>query len=92
VEIMTDYTPHQKKIIDRYYDNRDAIMLQKLSELVSELYLAENDRAKERLWERVALALRNLKIKESIATHILTQRKPELLASHIKDWLTKVPK
>lgn len=38
---MTDYTPYQQKIIKRYYDNQDSIQLQRLSELVGELYLAE---------------------------------------------------
>jgi hypothetical protein len=88
---MPEYTPHQKKIIERYYDNRDAIMLQKLSELVTELYLAETDAKRERLWERAAAAMKHLKIKESIAGHILAKRKPEILASHVKDWLAQPP-
>ena len=36
-----DFTPHQQKIIKRYYDNQGAIHHQRLAELVSELYLAE---------------------------------------------------
>ena len=36
-----NFTKHQQKIIKNYYDNRDAISLQRLSELVTELYLAE---------------------------------------------------
>ena len=34
---MPDYSPHQKRIIRNYYDNRKDLMLQKLGELVSEL-------------------------------------------------------
>jgi hypothetical protein len=88
---MPDYTRHQQKIIERYYDNRDAIMLQKLSELVTELYLADTDAQRDRLWERVAAAMKNLKVKESIAAHILAKRQPEILASHVKDWLAGSP-
>ena len=38
---MADYSPYQKKIINRYYKNFDAIKHQQLSELATELYLAE---------------------------------------------------
>lgn len=84
---MREHTPHQKKIIERYYEQRDAIMLTKLSELVTELYLAETDKKRDRLWDRVATAMSNLKIKPRIAEHILATRKPEVLASHLKDWM-----
>ena len=33
---MADRTPHQDRIVKRYYDNRDAIMLNRLGELVSQ--------------------------------------------------------
>lgn len=84
---MPDFTPHQRKIIDRYYDHRDAIMLEKLSELVTELYLAETDKKREQLWKRVASAMANLKVKETVASRILAERKPDLLAKHLKDWI-----
>lgn len=84
---MPDFTPHQKKIIDRYYDHRDGIMLSKLSELASELFLAETEKKRDQLWKRVELAMKNLKIKEALASKIMAERKPELLASHLKDWL-----
>ncbi len=84
---MADHTPYQKKIIDRYYENRDEIMLGKLSELVTELYLADTTAKQDRLWQRVETAMGHLKIKEPLATHILSQRKVELLAEHLKDWM-----
>jgi len=84
---MTEYSPHQKKIIERYYENRDAIMLDRLSELVTELYLAETDKQRQRLWDRVATAMANLKVKESIAAHILKTRSTEVLAANLQDWL-----
>lgn len=84
---MPEHTPYQKKIIERYYDRRDAIMLNKLSELVTELYLADTDKKRDRLWTRVEAAMKNLKIKERIAAHILDRRDPAILAAHVKDWL-----
>ena len=84
---MPDFTPHQKKIVDRYYKNRDRIMLDKLSQLVSELYLADSDKRRDHLWERVAAAMKNLKIDDSLRSHILAKRSPEILAANLKDWL-----
>ena len=86
---MPDFTPHQRKIVDRYYEHRDGIMLSKLGELVGELYLADTDARRARLWDRVAKALKNLKVPEATAVHILKERRPELLAAHLKDWTMK---
>ena len=37
---MAEYSKYQQKVIKRYYDNRDSIALQRVQELVTELYLA----------------------------------------------------
>lgn len=37
-----EYSPYQKSVISGYYNNLDTIMLQKLGELVSELYIADS--------------------------------------------------
>ncbi len=89
---MTDYTPHQKRIIERYYDSRDQIMLARLGEIVTELYLAEADKARDRLWSRAAKAMQALKVPPALAEHILTQRKPEILARNLRDWLADAKK
>jgi hypothetical protein len=86
---MPDFTPYQRKIVDRYYDNRDTIMLAKLGELVGELYLADTDKKRDKLWDRVAAAMKNLRIDEQTASHIMQERRPELLASHLNDWTTR---
>jgi hypothetical protein len=75
---MTDYSPYQKKIIDRYYKNFDAIKHQQLSELATELYLSEGKKA-DRLWKRVEESLRKLEFPESRIAHLLTKRDPALL-------------
>ena len=82
-----NYSSHQKNIIGNYYENLDAIMLQKLQELVTELYLADSDAKKERLWERVEKAMAKLKVKPSIAEHIMAKRQVEVLAMNVEDWL-----
>jgi len=89
---MPDYTPHQKKIISRYYDHQQTIMLQKLSELVSELYIADSEAKRGRLWRRAEAAMKNLKVPESLVAHILAVGKPELLARHVTEWIAAAPK
>ncbi len=75
---MTDYSPYQKKIINRYYKNFDAIKHQQLSELATELYLSESKKT-DRLWKRVEESLRKLEFPESRIAHLLTRRDPALL-------------
>ncbi len=83
---MPDHSPHQKRIIDRYYRNRDSIMVSRLQEIVTELFLAESDSKRNRLWDRAAKAMRNLKWKESVIEHILASRRPDVLATNLESW------
>lgn len=81
---MPEYTPYQQGIIRRYYDNRGAILYQQLSELVSELYLAEAKK-KDRVWKRVATALQKLGVAQSRIDHLLAKADPALLAEVLKE-------
>ncbi|MBU0717297.1 MAG: hypothetical protein KJ749_03535 [Planctomycetes bacterium] len=85
---MSDHTPFQKKVIGRYYDNLADIKLRGLSELVSELFLAESDSQLNRLWKRVAKAMVALKIPPESADRIIERRDPEFLARNLKQWLS----
>lgn len=84
---MGDFTPHQRRIIDRYYDHRDEIALTRLQEIVSDLMLAESEKKVDQLWARVDKAMRALKVPATIAKHILESRSPESLARHVREWL-----
>lgn len=81
---MPDYTPYQRKIIDRYYKNLDAILFQRLSELATDLYLAEGKK-RERLWVQVGESLRKLEIPERRIAHLLETRDPTLLVGILKE-------
>ncbi len=89
---MAEYSKHQKKIIDRYYDNRDTIMIVKLQEIVTEIYLASAEGTKKRLWKRAADAMTNLKIHPTVIERILEKKKPEVLAEHLREWQTRSTK
>jgi hypothetical protein len=84
-----EYTKFQQKIISRYYDNLDTMMLQKLQELVTELYLAGTDKEREKLWDRAHKAMVQLKIPPEIITKIIAAKKVETLAAHLEQWLRK---
>jgi hypothetical protein len=83
---MPEHTPYQKKIIEGYYQHRDGIMLGKLGEIVTELYLAESDRKKAQLWKRAEHAMKSLSVPPSLAEQILLDRDPEALARHLREW------
>lgn len=85
---MPDFSRHQKKIISRYYEHHGEIMLTRLQEIVSELYLADSEAKTNRLWTRAGQAMKNLKISPKIIDHILAQRKVEILAKNLQGWLT----
>jgi hypothetical protein len=48
-----DYTPYQRKLISRWYSNLDSFKVQRLAELVTDIYLAETPRKRQGLWARV---------------------------------------
>ena len=83
---MPDYSKHQKKIIERYYDQRDVIMLTKLGEIVTDLYLATSDKKRDQLWTRAKKAMVNLKVPPSIIEHICEKKNVEVLAHNLRDW------
>lgn len=81
---MAEYSPHQKRIIKRYYDNAEGIGYQRLTELVSDIYLATGKKA-DKLWTQVATALKKLGLSEKRIDHILESKDLAILASVVKE-------
>ncbi|MHC5210019.1 MAG: hypothetical protein ACYTG2_04810 [Planctomycetota bacterium] len=48
-----ELTPHQKGIVKRYYEHRDTLALQRLGEIVSDLYVATSEARIKRAWGSV---------------------------------------
>ncbi|MEM9082452.1 MAG: hypothetical protein AAGB34_02570 [Planctomycetota bacterium] len=80
-----EYTNHQRKIINRYYEHRDAIMSQKLGEIVSEIYLAETEKKKNQLWKRAENALKKLSANDARVRNILETQDEKALAQLAND-------
>jgi len=86
---MAKRSNYQDRVIRNYYQNRDEIMLQRLGELVTDLYLAEGTK-KSRLWKRVAEVLEKLKIPKNQIEHLVRSDNPALVANELKKLLEKM--
>ena len=86
---MPKRSSHQQRAIKNYYENRDAIMLQRLGEMVTDLYLAEGKK-RAQLWKRVAGALENLKIPPARIEHIVGSDNPALVAGMVEELMGKM--
>jgi len=85
---MAERSRYQQRIIKNYYQNRDDIMLQRLGEMVTDLYLAEG-KARERLWKRVAASLEKVGLSAARIEHVVKSDSPSLLASLVKELLDR---
>jgi hypothetical protein len=80
---MTRRSSYQERAIKNYYNNREAIALQRVQELVTELYLAEGKK-RDKHWENLAGHLEKLGVKGEQIDHLVAQDKPELVANLVK--------
>ena len=79
-----DFSRYQKKVIQRYYDNRPALDEQRLAELATELYLA-SDKKKPKLWESAKELMERLGTPASRVEHVLKTADPAQVAEVVKD-------
>lgn len=79
-----DLSSSQRKIVNRYYENLDTITLNKLQELVSELYLAEG-KAKDRIWKRIETALAKSPAKAAAVGRVMASRDVEAFARLVQE-------
>ena len=61
---MAEHSKYQQKIIRNYYQNREAISLQRVQELVTELYLATGKK-RAKLWDSLPGHLEKLGVKKT---------------------------
>jgi hypothetical protein len=85
---MPEFTPHQQKIIRRYYDSQEDIKLQRLAELVSDLYLSEGKK-RQRVWKQIVSAMQVLGVPQSRIDHLLEKDNPALVADLVKELQAK---
>ncbi len=56
------YTQYQRKVIKNFYDNKDLRLIQKLGELVSNLYVETSEKKKETGWKKIKKMLTDLNV------------------------------
>jgi hypothetical protein len=81
-------TRHQQSIVKRYYDNLDTVLLQRLGEKVTDLYLAEGKK-RAKLWENVATALEKLGVPQSRIDRVRESDDARRLATLLQELLGK---
>ena len=85
---MGEYTKHQQNIIRNYYENRDAVALQRAQEIITELYLTTGKK-RQRHWEQLSVHLAKLGVPQSQIDHLLAQDRPELAAQTVQRLVQK---
>jgi hypothetical protein len=81
---VAEYSNHQRKIISRYYDNREQIDNQRLSELVADLYLTQGKK-RAKLWQTAQELMLRLKVPQSRVEHVIASDDPAILAEVVND-------
>ena len=87
---MAKRSSHQDRIIRNYYEHHDEIMVQRLGELATDLFLAEGKK-RAGLWKRVEAALKNLKVPAEQIEHLVNSDNPTLVANLIQQMWQKKP-
>ncbi len=80
-----EFSSYQRKVISRFYDNREQLDHQRLAELVTSLYLAGGEKQKAKLWKSAEEAMTRLKVPPSRVEHVLAKQDPALLAAVVED-------
>ncbi len=75
----------QKKIIERYYEHHDTIQADKLSQIVSDLWLAEAGTDTTKLWGKAQVALMRMGVDANRVAQVVGARNVEELAALVKE-------
>jgi RNA polymerase-interacting CarD/CdnL/TRCF family regulator len=81
---MADLTPNQQKIVKRYYDNLESLSIQRLAELVSDLYLTEGKK-RQTVWKNIEAALLKLDVAQSRIDTLKAKDDPAAVAELVKE-------
>ena len=79
------YSKYQQKVIKNFYDNKDIRLVQKLGELVSNLYLETNEKKKETGWKKIKKMLTNLKVHPGEAEYLTKDKTLSLISKKLDE-------
>lgn len=78
-------TRYQQGIVKRYYEHADDAAIQRLSELVSEIFLVPAGKPADALWKRAETALARTAIAKERAAAVVVSRDVKALAGLVAD-------
>ncbi len=79
------YSKYQQKVIKNFYDNKDLRLVQKLGELVSNLYLETNEKKKETGWKKIKKMLTNLKVHPGEVEYLTKDKTLSLISKKLDE-------
>ena len=79
------YTKHQQKAIRNFYDNKDLRLVQKLGELVSNLYLETSEKKKETGWKKIKKMLTDLKVHPGEVEYLTKDKTLSLISKKLDE-------
>ena len=85
---MAQLTKHQQSIVKRYYENLDTVLLQRVGEQVTDLYLAEGKK-RAKLWQNVEVSLTKLGVPQARIDHLRNSDDARQLATLLQELLAK---
>lgn len=85
---MAQLTKHQQSIVKRYYENLDTVLLQRVGEQVTDLYLAEGKK-RAKLWQSIEVSLEKLGVPRSRIDHVRNSDDARQLATLLQELLAK---
>ena len=77
--IVTERSKYQQNIIKNYYEQRENIALQRVQELVTELFLSEGKKRNTQ-WDRLEKHLLKLEVKQETIDALREKDDPQLVA------------
>jgi hypothetical protein len=69
-----DFTPYQQGLIKRFYEHRDTLALQRLAEIVSDLYVETSEARITRAWKAAHKQMLAAGVHQHEARTILDER------------------
>ena len=79
------YTGYQKKVIKNFYENKDLRLIQKLGELVSNLYVETSEKKKETGWKKIKKMLTDLKVHSHEVEYLTKDKNLSMISKKLAD-------
>ncbi len=79
------YTPYQQKVIKNFYENKELRLVQKLGELVSNMYLEKSEKRLESGWKKIHKTLIDLKVHSNEIKYLTKDKNLSLITKKLAE-------